>query len=64
MSRPATESNHQQGAPTRDDSSGPDSPTDLSRASWVYVVRKTVREFSGTSAPNGTRNDELPHPER
>ena len=46
MSRPATESNHQQGAPARDDSSGPDSPTDLTRASWVYVARKTMREFS------------------
>ena len=46
MSRPATEANHQQGAPARDDSSGPDSPTDLTRASWVYVARKTMREFS------------------
>jgi len=46
MSRPATETNHQQGAPARDDSSGPDSPTDLTRASWVYVARKTMREFS------------------
>jgi membrane protein len=24
-----------------------DSPTDLSRRSWLYVLRKTVREFSG-----------------
>jgi len=46
MSRPATESDHRQGAPARDDSSGPDSPTDLTRASWVYVARKTVREFT------------------
>ncbi|MBC7559318.1 MAG: YihY/virulence factor BrkB family protein [Dermatophilaceae bacterium] len=29
-----------------DDSNGPDSPTDLTRESWVYVARKTVREFS------------------
>src|SRR6478752_8831107 len=29
------------------DARGPDSPTDLSRQSWSYVLRKTVREFSG-----------------
>ena len=46
MSRPATESNHQNSAAARDDSSGPDSPTDLTRASWVYVARKTMREFT------------------
>jgi membrane protein len=28
------------------DRSGPDSPADLSRQSWGYVLRKTVREFS------------------
>src|SRR5680860_440658 len=46
MSRTATESKHQRRAPAGADSSGPDSPTDLTRASWVYVARKTVREFS------------------
>ena len=46
MSRPATESNHRQATPAGADSSGPDSPTDLTKASWVYVARKTVREFS------------------
>jgi membrane protein len=29
-----------------DDKRGPDSPTDLSKRSWTYVLRKTVREFS------------------
>ena len=28
------------------DEQGPDSPTDLTRQSWVYVLRKTAREFS------------------
>ena len=45
MSRLTTESNQQLGVTARDDSSGPDSPTDPA-ASWVYVARKTVREFS------------------
>jgi membrane protein len=46
MSRPATETIHKQGTPARDDSSGPDTPADLPKASWVYVARKTMREFS------------------
>jgi membrane protein len=25
---------------------GPDSPTDLTKSSWIYVIRKTAREFS------------------
>ena len=29
-----------------DDARGPDSPTDLSKRSWIYVLRKTAREFS------------------
>lgn len=29
-----------------DDAAKPDSPTDLSKRSWLYVVRKTAREFS------------------
>ena len=33
-------------APDPDDGRKPDSPTDLHQQSWVYVVRKTVREFS------------------
>ena len=31
--------------PDVEDDRLPDSPTDLSRRSWVYVLRKTVREF-------------------
>lgn len=33
-------------APHPEDSSKPDSPAELSKPSWVYVVRKTLREFS------------------
>ena len=29
-----------------DDERGPDSPTELSKRSWFYVLRKTAREFS------------------
>ena len=32
--------------PEADDDGKPSSPTDLSRRSWGYVVRRTVREFS------------------
>ena len=28
------------------DERGPDSPTDLTKPSWKYVLRKTAREFS------------------
>ena len=31
--------------PDTEDDRLPDSPTDLSRRSWTYVLRKTVREF-------------------
>lgn len=33
-------------APHPDDSRKPDSPADLSKASWKYVARKTLREFT------------------
>jgi membrane protein len=33
-------------APDPDDPSKPDSPDDLTRASWLYVLRKTAREFT------------------
>lgn len=33
-------------APDPDDPSKPESPTDLSKPSFLYIVRKTVREFS------------------
>ncbi len=29
-----------------DDPAKPDSPTDITKPSWTYVVRKAVREFS------------------
>jgi len=32
--------------PSPDDPSKPDDPTDLTKRSWIYVLRKTVREFS------------------
>ncbi|MFN3866216.1 MAG: YihY/virulence factor BrkB family protein [Demequina sp.] len=41
--RSATEA---QDAPHEDDASKPDSPRDLTKRSWVYVLRKTAREFS------------------
>ena len=31
---------------THEQTDKPDSPTDLTKPSWLYVVRKTVREFS------------------
>ncbi|WP_185996228.1 YihY/virulence factor BrkB family protein [Nocardioides campestrisoli] len=37
---------HSGGAPDPDDASKPDSPTDLKKPSWLYVARKTMREFS------------------
>ncbi|MDT5011385.1 MAG: rane protein [Mycobacterium sp.] len=40
------ESAHQTGAPDPDDPGKPDSPTDLTKRSVLYVVRKTAREFS------------------
>jgi membrane protein len=46
MSRPVTESKRSRSAAPVDDRRGPDSPTELTKASWVYVVRKTLREFS------------------
>ena len=33
-------------APSPDDPGKPDSPTDLTKRSVLYVVRKTAREFS------------------
>lgn len=34
-------------APAPDDPRKPDDPTDLTRRSWTYVLRKTAREFTG-----------------
>ncbi|KQY55678.1 ribonuclease BN [Aeromicrobium sp. Root495] len=33
-------------APSPDDDRKPDSPSDLHKRSWIYVLKKTVREFS------------------
>jgi membrane protein len=46
MSRTETDSNDRAGAPAASDSSKPDSPGDLTKPSWWYVTRKTLREFS------------------
>jgi len=45
MSASSTEAREHQ-APDPDDDRKPDSPADLHRRSWIYVVRKTLREFS------------------
>ena len=36
----------EQTAPDPDDARKPDSPADLKKPSWMYVLKKTVREFS------------------
>ena len=40
------ESTREEAAPDPDDPGKPDSPTDLTKRSALYVVRKTAREFS------------------
>ncbi|MCU1617959.1 MAG: ribonuclease, partial [Frankiales bacterium] len=40
-----TTNEKEQTAPGPDDAREPDSPTDLEKPSWKYVLRKTVREF-------------------
>lgn len=37
---------HESATPAPDDDRKPDSPTDLDKRSWMYVARKTWREFS------------------
>jgi len=39
-------STRKQSAPAPEDPRKPDSPDDITRPSWTYVVRKTLREFS------------------
>jgi membrane protein len=46
MTRSVTESNRSGSAAPIGDGGRPDSPAELSKASWGYVVRKTLREFS------------------
>ena len=41
----STETRKQTGAPAPDHPAKPDSPDDLEKRSWKYVLRKTVREF-------------------
>jgi membrane protein len=42
-----TSTNHDEDRPEPDDDAKPASPTELTKHSWKYVLRKTAREFSG-----------------
>src|SRR6478752_381660 len=39
-------------APAPDDARKPDSPTDVTKPSWKYIVKKTLREFSKDQCPD------------
>jgi len=39
-------------APAPDDSRKPDSPTDVTKPSWQFIARKTLREFSKDQCPD------------
>lgn len=39
-------------APAPDDSSKPDSPTDVTKPSWKYIAKKTLREFTKDQCPD------------
>jgi membrane protein len=39
-------------APAPDDSAKPDSPTDVTKPSWKYIAKKTLREFSKDQCPD------------
>ncbi|MDQ1058185.1 membrane protein [Arthrobacter globiformis] len=39
-------------APAPDDGRKPDSPTDLTKPSWKYIAKKTLREFSQDQCPD------------
>jgi membrane protein len=39
-------------APAPDDSRKPDSPADVTKPSWQYIARKTLREFSKDQCPD------------
>jgi membrane protein len=39
-------SEREETAPDPDDGRKPDSPTDINKPSWLYILRKTIREFS------------------
>ncbi len=40
------------GAPAPDDARKPDSPTDISKPSWKYILRKALREFTSDQCPD------------
>ena len=39
-------------APAPDDARKPDSPTDVTKPSWKYIAKKTLREFSKDQCPD------------
>ena len=39
-------------APAPDDSRKPDSPTDVTKPSWTYIAKKTLREFTKDQCPD------------
>lgn len=39
-------------APAPDDSRKPDSPTDVTKPSWMYIAKKTLREFTKDQCPD------------
>ena len=39
-------------APAPDDSRKPDSPTDVTKPSWKYIAKKTLREFTKDQCPD------------
>ncbi len=39
-------------APEPDDARKPDSPTDITKPSWMYILKKTLREFSSDQCPD------------
>ncbi len=46
MTDDSTTSRDPRDAPAPDDPAKPDAPTDLTKPSWLYILRKTAREFS------------------
>jgi membrane protein len=46
MTDDSTTSRDLRDAPAPDDPAKPDAPTDLTKPSWLYILRKTAREFS------------------
>jgi len=46
MSQPESDSKAKSATPARGESGKPDSPSDLTKPSWGYIARRTLREFS------------------